>query len=170
MRIVVLTGPPGSGKSTLAHALARVRGECAVIEVDDVRQMLVHPHAAQWDGPEGHRQRLLGVGNASALAQNFHAAGCDVLIADVLTDDTATLYRTALAPLDVTVVRLVVDWTEGHRRAAHRDYTLQPPEMAWLYEEAEALTDFDQELNTGGSLEETVLRLGQLLGVTAGLA
>jgi hypothetical protein len=131
--------------------------------VDDVRQMLVQPHAATWDGPEGHRQRLLGVRNASALIRNFHSTGCDVIVADVLTNETASVYRAELAPLDITVVRLVIDKDEGQRRTAHRHYALQDHEIEWLYEEAEALTDFDRELSTASSLDETLRLLEHLL-------
>jgi hypothetical protein len=45
----------------------------------------------------------------------------------------------------------------------HRNYTLQDHENEWLYEEAEALTDFDRELSTAGSLDETLRRLERLL-------
>jgi hypothetical protein len=53
---LILTGGPGAGKSAVAAAVAPLRDRCAVIEVDDVRQMLRRPHAAPWEGAEGLRR------------------------------------------------------------------------------------------------------------------
>lgn len=65
-------------------AVAQLRERCAVIEVDDLRQMLVRPHTPPWDGAEGLRQQRLGIVNASLMATTFAVDGAEVVIADVL--------------------------------------------------------------------------------------
>src|SRR5687768_8596798 len=69
-------------------------------------------------GDEGVRQRHLGVANACALAANFRASGFEVIIADVLTQDTARQYRRDLP--DCLIVHLAVAMNEARRRAATR--------------------------------------------------
>ena len=147
MAIVILTGPPGAGKTTLIQAVARQRSRCAAIDVDDLRWMLLQPHVAPWGGPEGHRQRVLGVRNACCLARNFAADGCDVLIADTVTEETAGLYRAELGR-DLIVVALRVSLEEARRRAASRPYHLTDDELVWVYREQEALTVSDRFLDT----------------------
>ena len=61
---LVLTGGPAVGKSTTANHVARRYARAAVIEVDDVRQLVVSGAAAPWDGAEGVAQQRLGVDNA----------------------------------------------------------------------------------------------------------
>jgi hypothetical protein len=78
---LVLTGGPAAGKSTTAHALAARRTRCAVVDVDDVRQLVVSGAAAPWEGLEGREQQRLGVTNACGLARNFLAPDSDHRIA-----------------------------------------------------------------------------------------
>jgi broad-specificity NMP kinase len=87
MKILILTGPPGCGKNTVSALLAQRRSQCAVIDVDAVRQMLVQPHKAPWDGDEGIVQAKLGVENACLLARQFVQAGFDGVILDVISCD-----------------------------------------------------------------------------------
>lgn len=118
-----------------AHHLATRRARCAVIDVDDVRRLIVSGGVAPWNGDEGARQRHLGVANACALAANFGANGFEVIIADVLTPDTARQYRRDLP--DCLIVHLAVAMNEARRRAATR--------TVWLTDnEFEALHDADQ--------------------------
>lgn len=137
-RVLVLTGPPAVGKSTTAHALARERDRCAVIDVDDVRQLVVSGGAAPWDGEEGQRQQRLGVQNACALARNVIDAGIDVVVADVLTPGTSALYRELLP--GCLVVHLTVPLEEARRRAATRTVWLTDEEFVGLHE-ADAAAD-----------------------------
>lgn len=50
---LVLTGGPAVGKSVTARALAGGRVRCAVVDVDDVRQLVISGAAAPWEGEEG---------------------------------------------------------------------------------------------------------------------
>lgn len=124
----MLTGPPAVGKSSAARSLAAARPRCAVIEVDDLRQLVTAGAVAPWDGAEGARQRLLGARNACALAANFLAADIDVVVTDVLTPESAAVYRELLP--GCRVVRLSAPLDEARRRDASR--------VQWL-----TVTEFD---------------------------
>ena len=58
--------------------------------------MYVQPHKAPWDGEEGKSQQILGVENACLLAKNFIKNKIDVVILDVITDETANLYKSLI--------------------------------------------------------------------------
>jgi predicted kinase len=134
--VLVLTGGPAVGKSTTAVALARERARAAVVEVDDIRQLVLTGGAAPWDGSEGRAQQRLGALNACALATNFSNNGFDVVVTDVLTPETALLYRQA-AP-SCTIVRLYVDRAEAHRRARTRRFYLSDAEFEDLHRQDES--------------------------------
>lgn len=128
---LLLTGPPAVGKSTTAMALARTASLAAMIDVDDIRQLVVGGHAAPWVGEEGRLQQELGVRNACDLARRFRTAGVEVILADVVTTATAELYRRNLP--DVQIIRLRVPREEAHRRARLRPVYLTEREFDDLY-------------------------------------
>jgi adenylylsulfate kinase-like enzyme len=129
--VLVLTGPPAVGKSTTARELAMTRERCAVVDVDDVRQLVVSGAAAPWEGEDGLRQQRLGARNACALARGFVQDGIDVVVADVLTAETLALYRELLP--GCVVVRLTVPLDEARRRAATRTLWLTDDEFVTLH-------------------------------------
>jgi len=148
---LVLTGPPAVGKSTAARSLASARPRCAVVEVDDLRQLVVTGAAAPWEGEAGARQRLLGVRNACALAANFLADDIDVVITDILTPATAMLYSELLP--GCLVLRLSAPLSETQRRSGSRRRWLTAAQFVALHEHDSAhppaaevtidVTDFD---------------------------
>jgi predicted kinase len=129
---LVLTGGPAVGKTVTSRQLAEERPRCAVVDVDDIRQLIVTGAVAPWGGMEGERQQRLGVTNACALAKNFVDAGFEVILADVLTPATAELYRRDLP--GCVVVHLVVTREEAARRAATRAMWLTTAEFEALHE------------------------------------
>ena len=70
--------------------------------------------------------------NTCALAANFHQAGFDVVIADVLDADTLPVYREHLP--QALMVHLVVSLPEARRRAATRRVYITDQEFTWLHE------------------------------------
>jgi len=102
-----------------------------MIDVDDIRQLVVAGHAAPWDGEAGLNQQRLGVENACDLARRFASSGIEVVIADVLTRRTAELYRARLS--DVMIVQLRISLTEARRRAAQRSVYLTDDEFELLH-------------------------------------
>ena len=131
MRPLLLTGPPAAGKSTTARALADSLPLAAMIDVDDIRQLVVAGHAAPWDGEAGLLQQRLGVENTCDLARRFAGSGIEVVIADVLTLGTAEHYR-ALLP-SVLIVQLRISVGEARRRAALRPVYLTVDEFELLH-------------------------------------
>jgi predicted kinase len=128
---LVLTGGPAVGKSTTASLVARRCARAAVIEVDDVRQLVVSGAAVPWDGPDGLAQQRLGVDNACGLARRFHEHGFEVIVADVLTPETLQLYRQHLS--QCLIVRLHVAPPEARRRAGTRQVYLTDAEFEDLH-------------------------------------
>jgi predicted kinase len=128
---LVLTGGPAVGKSTTANLLARCCPRAAVVDVDDVRQLVVSGAAAPWEGAEGIAQQRLGVENACSLAHAFRSKGFEVVIADVLTPETLQLYRAQLP--GCLTVRFSVSPQEARRRAGTRRVYLTEAEFESLH-------------------------------------
>jgi shikimate kinase len=133
VRPLLLTGPPASGKSATARALAGSLRLAAVIDVDDIRHLVVAGHLAPWAGEAGRGQQRLGVENACDLAARFLQAGIDVVIADVLSAATAQTYRSRLP--DVIIVGLRISFAEAARRATFRPLHLSAEEFRRLHHE-----------------------------------
>ncbi|MEO3797562.1 hypothetical protein ABGB14_45810 [Nonomuraea sp. B10E15] len=158
MQVLVLSGPPAAGKSTVGRRVAGTRARCAFIDVDDVRQLVLAGMVAPWDGAEGRRQRRLSAVNACSLAANFVAAGMDVVIADVLNEETLAVYRASLR--DLLVVRLEVAYGCARERAMGRPVHLTWDEFAMLHREQESVAGADLWLDTTElAVDDTVGRL-----------
>lgn len=128
---LLLTGPPAAGKSTTALALARSATAAAMIDVDDLRHLVVAGHAAPWEGGRGRRQQELGVENACDLARRFHQNQIEVVLTDFVTPATAAIYRRCLP--GVRLVRLALPLVEARRRARLRPVHLRDQEFEDLF-------------------------------------
>ncbi|OHB17206.1 MAG: hypothetical protein A2749_02885 [Parcubacteria group bacterium RIFCSPHIGHO2_01_FULL_45_26] len=93
--------------------------------------MYVQPHKAPWDGEEGKSQQILGVENACLLAKNFIKNKIDVVILDVITDETANLYKKNLD--DVKIILLMPSYEETQKRFKDRPHTISDEEFTMLY-------------------------------------
>ena len=111
--------------------LAASQPLAAVVDVDDIRQLVIAGHAAPWEGAAGVVQQRIGVENACDLARRFASSGIEVVIADVLTLRTVDLYRARLD--DVIIVQLRISLTEARRRAAQRPVHLSDDEFELLH-------------------------------------
>lgn len=145
--ILILTGPPAAGKSTLGPLIAKQRRRCALIDADWVRVMLVQPHIAPWLGEDGMAQLRLGAKNACALAHNFVAEGYDVVILDVLTDETAAIYHRLLAPLPHEIVLPLPTLSESLQRNQTRGQWLSDDEVRLLYGWEVRLSVYDKKID-----------------------
>jgi hypothetical protein len=164
MSILVLTGPAAAGKNTISEILATHIQPCAVIDVDLVRWMHRNPLVAPWNGDEGMRQLRLGVDNACLLAKNFVDHNANVIVLDVLLNDTAELYRNLLKEYQYTVVKLMPSLLETRKRFDARKYTITEEEFKLVYSWQEQLTVFDKEIdNSDMTPEETAEKLKEIL-------
>src|SRR5579884_3656449 len=155
--IIILTGPPAAGKNTIASLLAQRVPRCAIIDVDLVRWMVVQPHKAPWEGDEGKNQQLLGIRNACQLAHNFIEADFNVLILDVLSQDTALLYKLLLAPHKPAIVLLQPTFAEIASRNRLRP-RLTDEQIRMLYKQCADFTDYDERIdNTNVPAEQIAL-------------
>lgn len=164
MGILILTGPPASGKNSIAPHIAKQRNRCAIIDVDQVRWMLVQPHAAPWEGEEGKRQMHFGVENACLLATRFADAGNDVIILDFLWDYTSGIYQDRLAAYHLKIIQLMPTRAEILRRNVDRGGWLPPHEVEMLYDFAQAMHSYDLQIdNTSIPFEHLATRLAAYL-------
>lgn len=121
--------------------------------------MVLQPHKALWDGDEGRAQQRLGIQNACPLARNFAGAGFPIVIHDVLSDETARLYETALAGLAPRIVLLLPTFEEIVRRNLPQGARLTDDALAMLYEQQRRLTRYDEKIdNTDRSAEAVAMR------------
>ena len=160
MKILILTGPAGAGKNSIAQILAKKLEVCAVIDVDIVRWMLLQPHKAPWDGEEGRRQQILGVKNTCLLASNFVQNNSDVVILDVLSQETLQIYRKELDKFHLKIVLLLPTFEEIQKRNKMRPSRITEDEIALLYKSQEVLLGYDEKIdNTNLSAEDVAIRL-----------
>ena len=145
--ILILTGPPAAGKNTLGHQIAKRLANGVVIDVDLVRAMVVQPHLAPWLGEAGMAQLRLGAKNGCTLVKNFVAAGYNVIILDVLTDETAAIYRTRLGSLVHQIVLLLPTLEESLRRNQQRGQWLTDDEVRLLYGWQATLRGYDRKID-----------------------
>jgi tRNA uridine 5-carbamoylmethylation protein Kti12 len=145
--VVVLTGPAGAGKNTVAVELTKQLDHLAVIDGDDVRQMVRQPHKAPWEGEAGATQHELGVQNNCSLARSFVKAGYDVLILDVVSQNLVSTYRRELSSFPCFIVSLLPSREVIRARNQQKPSYLQPQEIEWTYQKQEQLTDFDERID-----------------------
>jgi len=158
--LFILTGPPGAGKNTIASQFLQKLTKYAVIDVDSVRQMVVQPHKAPWEGVAGKAQQELGTHNASMLAVSFLRAGYSVLVLDVITDRTAKIYKQQLRGLDPKIILLLPKFKEVQKRNRNRPPRLKDKEIKMLYRWQQELTVFDKKIdNTNVSATQVVKQL-----------
>lgn len=147
---LLVTGPPAAGKTTCARRLAAIRPHCAVVDVDDIRQLVVAGHAAPWDGAEGAAQHRLGAENACRLARSFDAYGLDIVLTDVVTGAVWPVYAEQLPA--AVIVHLRISAAEAHRRLESRPRRLSHAEFLRLWQD-------DRETRHPGAHELAVDRL-----------
>jgi len=139
---------------------------CAVIDVDLLRWMVIQPHRAPWKGTEGARQQQIGVLNACALARNFQAYDFPAMIHDVISAETAKVYRQELSDYALKIVLLLPAFDEAARHNDSRPARLTAAEIYLLYHAQSAFQDYDIRIdNTTLSADDVAI---QLLAITEG--
>lgn len=98
-KVIIITGPPGAGKSTIARKLAEITDKGAVINVDDLRELIKAGFVNPWEKTVQAREQInLGIKNACSLANNFLELGINVFIDDVVaSDESIELYKKLLS-------------------------------------------------------------------------
>ena len=132
MRPLLIAGPPAVGKSRVALLLADLLPPCAVVEVDDIRQLVKSGAASPWEPGEGFRQTELAAHHAALLMTSLHDYGFNVIATDVLLGNAFSAYTASLVP--PFVVHLRVTLAEALRRAGTRRVHLTDDEFLLLHE------------------------------------
>ena len=131
LRPLLLTGPPAVCTSTVARALADSQPSSVLVEVDDLRQLVIAGAAPGWVSGGGARQTRLAAVHACMLMSSFHGAGFAVVATDVLLWDAGSVYRAH--PARPLIVHLTVSLDEALRRAATRHAHLTDAELRHLH-------------------------------------
>lgn len=147
MKLIILSGPPAAGKNTIAAAYAKLRKKCAVIDVDAVRWMILQPHKAPWEGTSGKKQQLFGIQNTCMLAKSFLNQKYDLVILDVVSDQTAQIYRKELEKFDPKIILLLPTYKEIVRRNKLRPPWLNAKEIKRCYKEQELFHSYDLKID-----------------------
>lgn len=83
--ICLITGPAGAGKSSVTKALAKKFTRSAVINVDQLRGMIVGGYKKPWPyNDEAELQLSLSAKNSCEIANNFLEKGFKVFIDDMV--------------------------------------------------------------------------------------
>ncbi len=160
--MLLLTGPTAAGKNTVALQLAKQQKRCAVVDFDAVRAMFVQPHHAPWQGEEGKAQQFLGVQHVCQLARGFSNAGWKVVILDVVSNETAPIYRSELNNLKI--VQLLPEFKELERRFNERGPVLTKEELMDVYRGQVKLKYYDARVdNTYLSPSGTVKTIAEYI-------
>jgi hypothetical protein len=154
--VLILTGPYGADKNAIAVDLARHLDRCAVVDVDLLRWMVVRPYIPPWDGEEGRLMLQLGARNACCLANSFLESGFDVIILDVLVDETAQIYRTELQVRNPPIILLLPTLEKIQKRNHQRSPHLKEEEVALLYGWQCNLTSYNLKIDNTDLLAEQV--------------
>lgn len=126
--------------------------------------MIVKPHIAPWDGEAGLDQHRFGVRNACLLAREFLKAGFDVVILDVVSDETLGAYKEMLRDCSFKIVLLLPTFEEVQRRSQSRSEALRPEEIVLLYQAQSRFQGFDERIdNSQLSVAEAAERLNRLM-------
>lgn len=80
----MINGPGGAGKTTSSRLLAREFEKCVLIEVDEIRKLIVQGEADPFTS-DGQEQLMLSTRNTAFLAQSYIDAGFSVIIDDCIT-------------------------------------------------------------------------------------
>ncbi len=130
-----------------------------LIDFDLVRAMFVQPHQPPWAGEEGKAQQLLGVRQVCKLAEGFAEAGWEVVILDMLSEETVKLYRQLLQPYEPKIVQLLPEFSELNRRFCERGVCLADEELAMVYEEQYRYANYDLRIDNTDVAPEKVIEL-----------
>jgi dephospho-CoA kinase len=147
MKLLILSGHVGAGKSTISMLYAKQKPKCVRIETDDLRQMVISPHKAPWEGEEGLQQLRLGVRNACLLAKQFIEAGYDVVIADFVTDETQPIYKDLLSKYSPHIVRLSPNYEIAKARFKTRGANITEEQFKMLYDIQAKFINYDREID-----------------------
>ena len=113
-RILIISGLPGAGKSTAARLLASQMARCALVEADELQEMIISggvwPDGSQTIGHEAESQLRLRLHNACLLARSFAEHGFSAVIDDIVIGRRLEQALLELAGIPFGFVMLLPDF------------------------------------------------------------
>ncbi len=164
--MIILTGPTAAGKNTIANIVAKKRERCAVVDFDLVRKMFVQPHKTPWDGEEGRSQQQLGVEMVCFLGRKFIEKGWEVVILDVVDNNTVNTYKELLIDHKPLIVLLLPTYDVIKDRFDSRGPVLSEKELKEVYKNQARFTSYDYMIDNSstspGDVAEQIIKLMQV--------
>jgi len=105
-KLYLITGPAGVGKSTVSRMLASSIEKSALIEGDDLYNMVRNGYISPWK--EGNQLDLMW-DNALYLINNFLKEGFDVIFNYIINEDKLKLLKETFRDYDIKFIVLLVD-------------------------------------------------------------
>lgn len=134
---LIITGAPAAGKSTVSRLVAQRLARSALLDGDQIDQLIVKGRVWGLGEPadEAARQVRLGTKNICALASNFADAGFTPVIGSLIPNrERLDLFLRALSPRLVLLVVLIPSIEVCQYRN-----TLRPHEDQFFFDDYEAL-------------------------------
>lgn len=178
MAVLVLAGPPAVGHNTIAELVCSLLDRAALIDLDEVREMIRAPQGLPGDGGDGDDLYRLSIAAGCSMACEMDRAGFNVLLVDVVPPETLDDYRRRLSETSgYAIVLLLTGVEELIRRDIERDPDPNPDEeslarwherIRYLHEQlANSADAYDVVIDTTEA-PETVAR--QLIGRLSSMA
>jgi chloramphenicol 3-O-phosphotransferase len=167
--VVLFGGPAGAGKSTLARLWCGTRPRAAHLELDAVRELIVHGLAdPQEAGREQAEQYVTAVAATCALARAFAGRGYDVAVDDVLEPEPYEReWRPRLEGLDVRLVIVLPELAATLDRGAGRGKRVREEHVRAQHERTAAWGEGARVDTTGLTPQESLELVLERLGATS---
>lgn len=155
-KLYLITGPAGVGKSTVSRMLADTLERSALIEGDDLYNMVRNGYISPWK--EGNQLDLMW-DNALYLINNFLKEGFDVIFNYIINEDKLKLLKETFRDYDIKFIVLLVDEETIIKRDKERPEDCRQNERCLILLNSFKNKNYDKKhvLDTSNlTIEETV--------------
>jgi guanylate kinase len=121
-KLYLITGPAGVGKSTVSKAIADNLNKSALIEGDDIYNMIISGHVNPW--LDGNHLDLMWK-NSISLIKNFLNDGFDVVFNYIINKKNLEMIKREFNNYDLIFVVLLVDEETIIKRDKERPLDVQ---------------------------------------------
>ena len=105
-KLYLITGPAGVGKSTVSKSLANKIEKSALIEGDDLYNIVKNGYISPWK--DGNKLDLMW-DNATYLINNFLKEGFDVIFNYIINENKLELLKNKFKQYEIKFIVLLVD-------------------------------------------------------------
>lgn len=158
-KLYLITGPAGVGKSTISKLIANRLAKSALVEGDELYDMVKGSYASPWK--EGNHLDLMWE-NSIDIINNFLNKGYDVVFNYIIKNDRFNLLKNKFKNVEIKFVVLMVDEDTIVKRDSCRELDCQMGERSLVLLNEFKKANFDNKyiLDTSNlSITETVIEI-----------